>query len=102
MIDTFLNFIKLDTQNFIVEVWWICLVLWVALLVVGITDIATNTLTKGSKIAWIVTILALPMLGLFAYCIFCLARADYHWLEFLTMKRKSSRRGGSRPPVSSS
>ncbi len=102
MINTFFNWIKLDAQNLIVEVWWVSLILWILLLLAGISDIATNTLTKSSKAAWMATIVLVPMIGLFTYCIFCLTRADYHWLEFLLMKRKGSRRKGSKASVSSS
>jgi len=92
MIRTLINWLTLDAQNFIAEVWWILLALWIALVIVGISDVATHTLTRGGKFAWIVTILIVPIAGLFAYCILCLVRADYHMLEFLIRRRKSPRK----------
>lgn len=96
MIQTFLNWLKLDAQNLIVEVWWIPLILWLALVVVGVVDVANNTLTRRAKIIWIAAILLVPLVGLFAYSTFCLARADYHMLEFLFRKRKRTHRRDSR------
>ena len=102
MINTVINWLKLDAQNFIAEVWWAALILWVVLVAVGISDIATNTLTTTSKAIWIAIVVLLPMAGLFAYCLFCLTRVDYHWLEFLFMRRKNSRSKGSSASMTSS
>ena len=97
MIRTILNWLKLDAQNLIVEVWWALLLLWVVLIVVAIFDVSTNTITGTTKFVWISAIVLLPMIGLFAYCVFCLTRADYHMLEFLFRRRRSSRRKESGP-----
>lgn len=92
MIRTFSNWLRLDAQNFIAEVWYAALILWIALVILGILSVGTHTLTKKSKIIWIAVIVALPLVGLFAYCIFCLTRVEYHMLEFLFRKRKSALR----------
>lgn len=91
MIQTVFNWLKFDVQNFIVEVWWCCLVLWCLLLIIAISDVVTHGLNRTSKATWILAILFLPLAGLFAYCIFCLSRADYYMLEFLTRRRKNPR-----------
>lgn len=92
MIQTFFNWLRLDAQNLIVEVWWCALILWCLLVVISIADVATNTLTRGGKVAWTGAIVLLPLAGLFAYCAFCLKRADYYMFEFLFRKRKGPHR----------
>ena len=92
MIRTILNWLKLDAQNLIAEVWWAMLILWVALVLVAVFDVSTNTITGTTKFVWVSAIVLLPLVGLFAYCAFCLTRADYHMLEFLFRRRRSTRR----------
>lgn len=100
MIQTFFNWLRLDAQNFIVEVWWCALILWIALLAISITDVASAPLSRGAKAAWIFTILLVPAVGLAAYCVFCLMRADYYMLEFLFRRRKRPRRSQSKSSAS--
>lgn len=90
MIRTFTNWLRLDAQNFIAEVWYAALLLWLALVALGILSVGTHNLTRGMKIAWTAVIVLLPLFGLFAYCVFCLTRVDYHMLEFLFHKRKGT------------
>ena len=91
MIRTISNWLRLDAQNLIAEVWWAMLIIWVALLLIALVDIATHTFSLTSKLGWICAVIFLPLVGLFAYCLYSLARADYHMLEFLFRKRKSTR-----------
>jgi Flp pilus assembly pilin Flp len=95
MIQTITNWLRLDAQNYITEVWYAVLILWVALVIIGILSVVSNTLTNQSKTMWIALILCVPLAGLFAYCIFCLTRVEYHLLEFLFRKRKSTLRSNS-------
>ncbi len=102
MLRTIVNWLRLDAQNFIAEVWWAALILWIALVVMGIVDVSTNVLGRGAKIAWVAVIVLIPLAGLFAYSLLSLARADYHMLEFLFRKRKSGKRRNSRASASTS
>ena len=91
MIRTFTNWLRLDAQNLIAEVWWAMLIIWCALVLIAVFDIATHTFTATTKLGWICAVVFLPLVGLFAYCLYSLAKADYHMLEFLFRKRKSTR-----------
>jgi hypothetical protein len=102
MIQTLFNLLEFNAQNLIIEVWWCALALWVALLVIAITDVATNTISRGGKLAWSMAIVLVPLVGLFAYCVFCLRRADYYMFEFLTRKRKGPRHKGAGKSTSTS
>ncbi len=92
MIRTFTNWLRLDAQNLITEVWWAVLILWIALVTLGILSVRTQSLTFGAKLVWIAAIVALPLLGLFAYCTFCLTRVDYHMIDFLFQRRRGSQK----------
>ena len=102
MIRTLFNWLTLDAQNFITEVWLAALILWIALVVMGLLSVKTNTLTREAKLGWAAAIILLPLAGLFAYCIFCLTRVDYHMLEFLFRKRKSAPRIATDSPTTHS
>ena len=88
MIRTFTNWLRLDAQNLITEVWWAMAILWVALIVLGLLSVRSQNLTAGSKLMWVAAIICLPLIGLFVYCIFCLTRVDYYMIDFLFRKRK--------------
>ena len=90
MIRTFTNWLRLDAQNLIAEVWWAVLLLWVALVIFGIMSVASQNMEGGSKAIWIGVIIALPLVGLFAYCVFCLTRVDYYMLDFLFRRKKNT------------
>ena len=98
MIRTFTNWLRLDAQNFITEVWWAMLILWIALVVLGILSVRSQNLTGGTKSLWVEAILGLPLLGLFAYCAFCLTRVDYYMVDFMFRKRKGASQISSLSP----
>ncbi|MFT5107443.1 MAG: hypothetical protein ACI8XO_003133 [Verrucomicrobiales bacterium] len=98
MIRTITNWLRLDAQNFIAEVWWSMLALWIALVILAILSVRTQNLTRGSKSAWIAAIIGLPLIGLFTYCAFCLTRVDYYMVDFLFRKKKAATQA---PPIPS-
>ena len=84
----FVRWLNLDAQNFIPEVWAAVGVLWVLLVVFAIMSIRSQSMTARSKILWGLFVIAVPFVGLFIYCVYCLARVDYYMFEFLLFRRR--------------
>ncbi len=92
MRQVFFKWITLDAQNYIPEVWYAALVLWIGLLVFGVFSIRSLTVTPQVKLVWTLVILLVPLAGLFAYCCYCLGKVDYYMLDsWILRKGKDSR-----------
>jgi len=89
MLQTFFKWLRLDAQNYIPAVWYAVAVIWLALVVMSIFSVRSQTITAQSKTIWTSLIILLPMGGLFAYCLYCLTRIDYHMVDFLFRKKPS-------------
>lgn len=55
---------------------------WFTLIVVTMFSIRSQTVTPAARWTWLLIIIALPIVGLGAYLIWCLFRVDYPFLTF--------------------
>jgi uncharacterized membrane protein YhaH (DUF805 family) len=96
MREIFFKLIKLDAQNFIPEVWYAVWALWIAVIIFAWVSIYSQPISSGGKLSWAVLVLAIPFLGMVAYCFYCMSKVDYHLLDFLTVKKSGKKRNASR------
>ena len=83
MRDTITNFLKMDVQTSIGLVYAGLAVVWLIILIAGISSIVTRPMGVVGKVAWILLIVAVPLVGMAVYCLYSLFRADYTFLQQL-------------------
>ena len=70
---------------------WMLAGIWVVLVVSGVWSLFSRPVSIWLKIMWLIAILCLPIVGLTAYVLSCLASADWEFLKqmgFFTGSRK--------------
>lgn len=81
MRDTITNFLKMDVQTSIGLVYAGLAVVWLIVLFAAICSIVTRPMGTVAKVAWIVLVVGLPLVGMTLYCLYSLVRADYTFLQ---------------------
>ena len=75
------NFIGLHPQNVIEPLYWLLALGWALFLFTTLQSILSQRMGKIWKAFWILAVVAAPVVGMFAYLVFCLFTADYTFLE---------------------
>jgi len=87
--ELFFRWLKLDVQNLIPEVWWAVGIIWALLLAFALASIWGQSFGSAARIFWTLLVTLIPVAGLLLYCIFCLLKVDYHFLErFVFFQRR--------------
>lgn len=81
----------LDAQNVIDYVYVAIVSIWVVMVITSIFSVRRLEIRAAAKIAWVVTILALPIVGMGAYCVRCLVKAEYPLLQQLGLFSRDRR-----------
>jgi hypothetical protein len=81
MIQTISKLILFSPENVSVEVYWSLIGIY--LMLFGVTCISVMSEKRGylSKLAWLMLITFLPVLGIALHCLSCLLSADYQFLK---------------------
>ena len=83
MREVFNRFITFDALNDHPMIHAGLAIIWVLLLVAAFLSIRSQTFGAVAKWIWFLVILALPILGLAIYAVWCLVRADWSFLKFI-------------------
>ena len=81
MRDTITNFLTMDVQTSIGLVYVSLVVVWLIILIAGISSIVTRPMGTAGKLVWILLIVGLPLVGMAVYCLYSLFKADYSFLQ---------------------
>lgn len=74
------NFFTLQPQNLIPEVGILAVLIWMIVAVCAIFSVLSLKLGKIATGVWIAVIFALPLAGLFAYCLYCFTKVELSML----------------------
>lgn len=100
MRDTITNFLKMDVQTSIGLVYWGLALVWLIVLIAGISSIVTRPIGVAAKVVWILLVTGVPLVGMTFYCIYSLFRADYSFLSqfgFLPAPKPKQRPAAAAP-----
>lgn len=75
------RFITFNAENVTQEVLWALAMVYFVLVTVTVFSILKDTGSAGMKMAWILLVLAAPVLGMAIYCVRSLFSADYQFLK---------------------
>lgn len=93
MSDVLTRFFALEALNVIPEVYVALAGIWLWILIVNFFSIASQEIPSWAKLFWLLVVTALPVVGVFLYCLYCLSRADYSYLHqlglFMPSRKKS-------------
>jgi len=91
MRDVITRFFTLEALNVTPEVYVGLLGLWVLVTLIGLASALSQPIHPAGRLFWALVIIALPLLGLAVYCLFCLTRADYTFVKRLGFGLASKR-----------
>jgi hypothetical protein len=90
MLQVLINLLTLNALNTPPEVYAGLVAAWLLLVVAGIASVISQPFSRIGKIAWIILVLALPVMGMVIYCVRCLLGADYAFLKMFGLHRQTS------------
>lgn len=77
----FRNFLTFKMASLIDVHLFLLLAVWILLIVAGVWSVVSRPMRRLSKVAWIIVIFCLPVLGLTVYVFTCLLNADWELLR---------------------
>lgn len=86
-----INFFRLEILNLHPMIYWGLGAVWLLLLISAFMSVRNQSMHTVAKFAWVLVILALPILGLAAYAILCLFTANWQILAPLFQSRRIDR-----------
>lgn len=92
-----INFLSLNVLNTHPAVYWALAAVWISLCVSAFHSLRSQETSAGSRAVWMGVILFLPILGLAAYSVFCLIKADWGFLKPLFQSRSEAVRAVVQP-----
>ena len=95
MKEAIIHFLTLNVQASHPLVYVALLAIWAVLLVASVMSLRALDISAGAKVAWFCGILFLPVVGLAAYCLLCLTKGDWSFLQMLFSKPKVTKRGNA-------
>ncbi|MEQ1748892.1 MAG: hypothetical protein ABL974_05690 [Prosthecobacter sp.] len=76
MRETIQNLILLHPQNFILEVYVAMGLAYLVLAILCVADIQTSKESVASRLTWSIAVVAIPLLGMYAYATVSMFNAD--------------------------
>ena len=73
------RFLSFQAENVAPEIYWALGFVYCLLVAVCLASVSRSGI--GGKLAWAMLILFIPFLGMYAYTVYTLARADYAFLK---------------------
>ena len=77
MKDAITNFLTMQPQNMIPQIGIMAILVWVVVVVCSIFSVLSQKLGKVATGVWIGIIVAVPLVGLFAYCLYCFTKVEF-------------------------
>ena len=84
------RFLDLEVMNYHPAVPWGLLLIWAILLLAAFSSLRQSEMGLGAKIAWLLFIFFLPVIGLAFYAIWSLISADWGFIKPLLQSRSQS------------
>jgi len=81
MLTALIKFFTFAPDNVTKEVYWALAGIYLLLFIATLLSIKKTTPSLAAKLAWMMLVTILPVLGIAIYCIRCLAAADFHFLK---------------------
>ncbi|WP_345784643.1 PLDc N-terminal domain-containing protein [Prosthecobacter sp.] len=81
MLTLLIKFLTLAPENVSKEVYWALGAIYFIFIIATILSIKKTTSSLALKLAWILLVTFLPVIGIAIYCIRCLASSDFHFLK---------------------
>lgn len=81
MLTALIKFLTFAPDNVTKEVYWALAAIYLFLFLATLLSIKKTTHTHVPKLAWMLLITILPVIGIAIYCIRCLVLADFHFLK---------------------
>jgi len=88
MKEVIIRFATLNVQNVISYVYVAIVAVWLTMVLSAMMSLRSQELAFRWKLIWALAIVLLPILGMAAYVIFCLVRAEYPTLHQMGFFRK--------------
>lgn len=81
MLTTLIKFLLFAPDNVSKEVYWALGAIYLSFLIATILSIKKTTPNLAFRLAWILLVTIIPVVGIFIYCIRCLISADFNFLK---------------------
>lgn len=81
MLTSLIKFFTFAPDNVSKEVYWALGVIYLFLIIATMLSIQKNIRNLATKLAWMLLITVVPVIGIAVYCIRCLALADFSFLK---------------------
>jgi hypothetical protein len=91
------NFLRLEVLNHHPAVFWGVGAVWLLLIISAFLSVRSLPISFVAKLAWFLVIVVLPVLGLAAYALRCLAKANWKTFEPLFQSRRLNRQMSGDP-----
>lgn len=86
-----INFLSLEVRSIHPAVYWGLAIIWVLVLVSALISVRSLPASGLVKVVWFILILAVPILGLGIYALYCLFSANWEMLKPLFQNRRLDR-----------
>ena len=96
----FSRFLNLSAQNVTEEIFWVLGLIYFVALVVVLFGIWGLSIRTSAKVAWTLLTIVLPVVGPALFCVRCLFKADYSFLQQFGMKSSSKKTKSQLPSAS--
>jgi hypothetical protein len=98
MKDFIKNLIHFEPQNLVPEMIVAAALVWMGVVGLSLLSVFSQRARLGIKVFWTAAIIGLPLVGLFAYCIYAFFKLDLTSLAgFLTLRGGRGKGLGGRP-----
>jgi hypothetical protein len=92
------NLIHLEPQNLVPEMIVAAILVWAAVVAISLLSLYSQRSRAITKLCWTAIIVALPLIGLLAYCIYAFFKLDLtSFAGFLTLRGGRGKGPGGRP-----
>jgi hypothetical protein len=81
MIHALTKLLTLSPENVSMEVYWALGSIYIMLWIAAILSVVSKRKTLTHRLAWILLVTFVPVLGIALHCLSCLVTADYQFLK---------------------
>lgn len=92
MVETVFRFLQLDVMTDHAFIPWAILIIWISLLFAASSSLKALDISPATRVSWGFFIVLIPFIGLAAYALRCLLKADWSFTKpFFRTKSQSIR-----------
>lgn len=90
MRDILIQFVTIHPLNHHPLIPWVLVGIWLVMLGNCFASLRQQPIEPARRFVWLMIILLIPILGMLAYLIYCLFKADYSFMKFVMGPPKSA------------